>query len=77
MAKPGLCLCVVLWDASAVLVHDAEVVLRGGITLVRRLAKPRRRLRGVLLDALSGGVHGAEAKLRVGVALVRSLSSLS
>jgi hypothetical protein len=50
---PPRCLSVVLWHTLAVVVHNPEIVLGLGVTLVRSLAIPLQSLSVVLRYALS------------------------
>ena len=61
---------VVLRGAETVFVHDPEVDLREGDSLVRRQPKSPHRFDVVLREALAVGVDELEVVLRVGVALV-------
>ena len=62
-----MCLHVVLRHACAVGVHHAEVVLRGGIPLVRSLAVPADSSSVVLRHACAVVVHQAEVVLCGGI----------
>ena len=53
---------IILWNALAAFVHDAEVVLSRGITLLGRPV-PFHRLGIVLRDPLTIAVHEAEEML--------------
>ena len=49
---------VVLWDATTGGVHQPEVELRAGVTLLGGAAEPGDRLDVILWDAFTGGVRG-------------------
>ena len=65
---------VVLWDAFAVGVHDSEVVLGAGVTLLGGQAVPPDGFRVVLRHARTGAVPDPEVELRVSVALRRGFA---
>ena len=85
LAIPLHRLALVLGDASAVVVHDAEIVLSFGVPLLRGLLEPLHRL-GVVLaaHAQAVGVPGrmprllafqiVEHTLGVGVSLIGGLA---
>ena len=51
-------------------VHESEVVLRDGVSLLGGQAVPPDGFRVVLRDALTGVVHDSEVDLRAGVSLL-------
>src|SRR5688572_12472583 len=57
-------------DALAEAQHEADVVLRPGIALVRRQQIESRRFLVIARHALAAPVHGAQERARFGVALV-------
>ena len=68
---------VVLGDALALVVHDAEIVLSFGVALLGGLAIPLQGLGVVLGDALALVVHEAEVVLGVGVPLIGKRTKLT
>ena len=61
----------VLRHTVAVGIHETEIVLRGGLSLVCRKAEPLDCFLVVSRHALAVGIHEAELQLRFGVSLVR------
>ena len=59
---------IILRHAFAGAVHDSEVVLGGGASLLGGAAEPGDRLGGIVWDAFTGGVPQPEVVLRLGVA---------
>jgi hypothetical protein len=57
-------------DTQAVLVHNSEIRLSGGQTLVGRHSKPAYRSRTILRDAVAFIEHHPEIVLSISVALV-------
>jgi hypothetical protein len=57
---------VVLRDAFAFCIHEAEIVLGSGVALLSGEAKPLHRLGIVLLDGFAVGIHLAEGVLGIG-----------
>ena len=62
----------ILEDALAVGVHDSEVVLRSGDTLIGGQSVSAHRFGFILGDAFASGVHAPEVEPRTHKALVRS-----
>ena len=67
--QPHMRRYVVLGDALALVVHEAELVLRSGVALFSGQAEPLCSFGMVLGNALADGVHDAELVLRVDVLL--------
>ena len=61
---------VVLQNAAALVVQDAEVELRAGVTLACREAVPLGRLAGILSHPSASVVRNAQPELCVSAALV-------
>ena len=61
---------MVLGNTVAVGIHDTEVVLRFGETLLRSLPVPAHGLGSVLREAVTICVHEREVELRGGVTLL-------
>ncbi len=68
---------IVLRYTLAFIVHETEIGLGTGVTLVRSLAVPSHRFRLVLRYTLAFIVHETEIGLGIGVTLVGKFSHYS
>ena len=65
---------VIHLHTTAIVVHEAQVVLRISITLLCRLSVPRHSLGVILLHTTAIAVHEAQVELCTGITLLCRLS---